>query len=183
MVRETQRLREGQITLSEWQQFMEAEIKQGTLAATALERGGFDQLTAADYGRAGRRLYNPSATSRDDPDYGQYQYLRDWLRELEAGANPTDGRARLYARAIRAHYHDAQRLHMRRQGFTEERFLLNARDSCRDEDGPRGGCFERAEAGWSPVGTFAGIGQANCLANCRCDQAFRNPATGQVWEP
>ena len=183
MVRETRRLRAGEITLAEWQLFMESEIKHGTLASAALERGGFDQLTPADYGRMGRYLYNPNALDRDDPAYGQYQFLRDRLEKMEQGVFPREEDVKLYARAIRRAYHKQQREHMRRLGFTEERFLLNPGDSCTDQDGPRGGCIERAEAGWSPLGTFGGIGEANCLANCRCDQAFRNPETGQEWEP
>lgn len=193
-VRETgalsRRLQAREITLSEWQRRMERAIKQVHLASAALEKGGWQRMSPADYGRVGRLLYNPNATD-DRATWGQYQHLRLFAGQIEGGL-VLDGRflrrTGQYMQAGRQTFHRLLERDMAARGFTQTRFLLNPADHCTDEEGrrqspPRRGCVERADASWHTVGEWPGIGQAACHMNDRCDQAFRNPETGQVWNP
>lgn len=186
LLRQAQRLREGQIPLDVFQRQMERDVKALNLAAYCVERGGWQQMTQADFGRVGRILFNPNGRA-EDGTWGQYQYLNRLIGQIERGEQRLDGtldnRLRLYVRNARKVYHRAERLTMGRLGFTEERFRLNPADHCTDADGPLGGCVERAEAGWQPVGTYGGIGEMNCRQNDRCTAEFRNPTTGEIWTP
>jgi len=189
MVGHLDRLRDGQITLAEWQRSMERDIKSAHLTAYAMQRGGWQNMTQADYGRVGRLLYNPNATD-DKGTWGQYQFLRDYARHMEKA--PITGsersRTRLYARAARMTYHKAETLWAGSMGFTEEAYILNPADHCTDQDGarqspPRRGCTERARAGWNPIGTWPNIGEMACHSNDRCSKEYRSPTTGQTWKP
>ena len=186
LLREAARLQSGEINLAEFQRFFEPEIKRIHLASYALERGGWAQMTQSDYGRLGRILFNPNATS-DPNTWGQYQFARRLFEQVADGSQPLDGRflsrVSLYVKAGRKTYHRAETLYMVQAGYTEERYLLNPADHCTDKDGPLGGCVERAEASWQPVGTYGNIGELNCRANCKCSKQYRNPGTGLVFDP
>ena len=184
------RLQRREITLADWQRGMERSIKSVHLASAALEKGGFQNMTPADYGRVGRLLFNPNG-AREDGSWGQYQYLRRFAGQIEQGL-PLDGnflrRADQYVQAGRQTYHRMLVLDMQEREFTETRFVLNPADHCTDKEGrrqrpPRRGCVERARAGWHTAGQWPGIGGMACHQNDRCDQEFRNPKTGQTWKP
>jgi hypothetical protein len=68
-----EQLNEGRISLAEWQAGTAARVKDLHLAMSAAARGGFHNLTQADYGRIGARLRR------------QYGYLQRFALDIEAG--------------------------------------------------------------------------------------------------
>lgn len=166
------RLRVGEITLSAWQSEMARQVKSAAINQVALAKGGYDQLTQADYGRIGRWLGQGLGSSP-----GQYQLLRDFAAQIESGAQRLDGRlplrARMYMQAPRTLYHEAERDAMRIRGFDEERNVLEpGADHCE-------GCLAEDGRGWVPVGELVRVGQRTCLANDKCALAYRNSRTGE----
>jgi len=72
-----------QISLAEWQIGMMEEIKISHTAAAASARGGWAQLSPADWGATGRMI-------RD-----QYDFLRNFANEIASGKQRLDGTARV----------------------------------------------------------------------------------------
>lgn len=148
---------EGEITRWEFIDAMKQRLRIAHLLAYATAKGGWAQMTAADFGRVGRELRR------------QYDYLRRFGADLAAGrltAGQAAYRASLYARAAYATYENTRRQEMQRAGFQEERRRRTAKESCPD-------CIEYARRGWQPIGTLPPIGQSQCLVNCRCYFEFR----------
>ena len=154
----SQALQSGNISLADWQTAMMQEIKQGHLAAIAAAKGGFAELTQADYGRAGQAIRT------------QYEYLRNFANQVGDGRQPLDGyflrRADMYADSSRGLYHRAERIERAKRGMTEERRIATARESCPD-------CIEYEARGWQPIGSLPNIGDSQCLTNCKCYFEYR----------
>ncbi len=155
-------LQNGAISVDVWRERMAGHIKETHLYAAAVPRGGWAQLTSADFGRVGRRIRF------------QYERLNKFALELAAGKK-TDGsfrmRARMYAGASMTAYEDAERVEMRDvQGMTQERNVRTAGDSCE-------GCVGQSARGWVPIGALIPIGQRDCLTNCRCRKRYRRRPT------
>jgi len=150
-------LQSGQITLQEWQLGMRDTLKSIHLASSALAKGGWAQMSQADYGRVGFRLKE------------QYAYLEKFARQIEKGYL-LDGRflnrVQLYAQSGRLTYHMVQRSEMLIRGMTEERNILGAADHCTE-------CVGETERGWVPIGDLVLVGQRICMSNCRCSVDFR----------
>jgi hypothetical protein len=151
------RLEARSITIEQWQTGMREAMRELHVAAGASARGGWAQMTHADYGRIGQRM----------PD--QYRYLRRFAQQLESGEQPMGARfarrAQMYAEAARG-THEAMRRQMEKDaGSAEEMRLLNALESC-DE------CV-LAAGYWAPIGTLPEIGSLTCLSNCKCTLAYR----------
>lgn len=146
-------LRSGGVTLDEWHLAMRSEVKAVHLYNAAAAKGGWGQMTPADYGRVG-------AVVR-----GQYAYLDRFAGEIAAGAQALDGRmlqrAEMYAQAGRRTYEDANRLEQRARGMARERNVLGVADHC-------AGCLAASAMGWVPIGTLPPVGARDCLTKCRC---------------
>jgi hypothetical protein len=149
----TNQLRNREISLADWQLQMRAEIKSMHMNAAMVARGGRDQMTNADWGRTGRELRN------------QYEYLDKWAADIASGKVKLDGRAnvraQLYGDASRSTYEQNRRAVASVNGYTQERRILHAAESCVD-------CLEYAGLGWQPIGTLPRIGESQCRSNCRC---------------
>lgn len=158
MNRLTQQLREGTLAIGDWQAAMMQAVKDSQLASAALAKGGFQQMTQADYGRVGQSVRE------------QYGHLQAFAQQLADGAIPLDGRvprrAELYVEAARGMYDKQTRADMRRRGMTEERNTLNATESC-------DGCIEASDMGWVPIGTLPPVGTRTCLSRCQCSVEYR----------
>jgi hypothetical protein len=132
-------LRAGEISLSQWQTGMMGKIKEAHLTAAVAERGGWAQMTQADFGRVGRAI-------RDE-----YGYLRNFAADIASGKVPLDGRldarAALYGQAGRSTYHRLERQDEMIRGMTQERRVLGMADHCED-------CIDYAGRGWQPIGTL-----------------------------
>lgn len=152
----SEQLRAGTIDLAQWQRTVRDSVKETMLDATALARGGWDQLTQADFGRVGQAVRV------------QYEYLDKLTSEIRAGL-PLDGRflnrAAMYAKAARPFFHDEQRQLLEASGYTRERNVLHASEHC-------GGCVDMTALGWVPIGTCIPIGERECLGNDRCTMRY-----------
>lgn len=166
MVSQAQALQTGDISLRDWQLQMERQIKDAHLSMYAAAKGGWEQMTPADFGRAGNLIKK------------QYQYLRDWVQEIEEGL-PFDGRqiqrAGLYARAPRETLSVVQRLEEQVRGKSQKRNILGIADHCHGS--PRG-CVEITGLGWVPIEAgpddgYYPIGSRLCLVRCKCFEEFR----------
>lgn len=170
MVSLSQQFRSGAIDGRQFQVSSMDLIKRTHLAAAALEKGGWNQLTQSDFGRVGQIVRQ------------EYGYFNNLIRQIESGEQRLDGtldsRMRLYGQAGRGTYHKFERESRAVQGYDEERSILHGRDHCSTSTRP--GCVEEAAKGWQPIGTIAPIGSRTCLSNCRCSMSYKNSRTGEI---
>jgi hypothetical protein len=162
----TQSLIDGAITLADWQRQSIQAIKLAHLEGLALARGGWQQLTQADFGWVGQRLRV------------QYTYLSQFAQQIADGSQTLGAgalvRAEMYAEAGRATHREAQRRLAEDRGMVEERNQLGAVDHC-------GGCVSQTAAGWVPLGTLVPVGSRDCLSRCGCWMQWRMaPAKGSA---
>lgn len=145
------------IGVAEWQVAMRDALKDIHLVSSALARGGWAQMSQADYDKVAQKLQF------------QYEKLERFARQIENGL-PLDGRFRrrheLYAQSGRATYHESLREEMAVRGMTEERSILAQSDHCSE-------CVSEANRGWVPIGELVTIGERICKSNCRCLVSFR----------
>lgn len=158
-------LQEGRIEVGDWFFRMAPAIKTINVASAALAVGGTHGLTASVLGSTGVRIKD------------QYQYLRDFARELENGL-PLDGsflnRAGLYADSGRPTYEAMLRRLDIDAGFVFERRNLGRSEHC-DQ------CVYEASLGWQPSGVLLPIGECTCLNLCHC--TFSRSRTNPDAEP
>lgn len=168
----TERLQAGSINLAEWQLAMEQEIKIMHTASAASARGGWAQMTQADWGWVGQRVR------------AQYEFLNKFARQIATGQQPLNGRAlqraQMYAQAGRSTFQEMRRRYVRifKGAVTEQRLLTPNAEHCEGDD-DRPGCVELADMGRVPVGTLPPIGDAQCLTFCQCVFRFFD-AAGKV---
>jgi hypothetical protein len=150
-------LREGSLSLAAWRTEMRTMIKSVHLYSAAAAKGGWAQLTQADYGRVG-------AIVRDE-----YQYLEAFTAKLATGLMPLDGRAagyaRQYALAGRETYYQVDRAANEAAGYTLETNLLHGGDHCL-------GCLEATALSPAPIGTLPPIGARDCRRHCLCTLVY-----------
>lgn len=150
-------LRNDTISLIDWEFEMRQAIKEVHLYSRALGRGGWDQMTAADFGSVGAAVK------------AQYAYLNRFAAEISQGYN-FDGRFRrrseMYAEAGRHTYYDALDLEMIAAGMTEERNILSSAEHCTE-------CVDQTDLGWVLIGTLVPIGERTCLVACKCFKEYR----------
>lgn len=153
-------LRSGRIDLISWEVAMRREVKQVALYSASAARGGWAQMSDADYGRVGQHVRS------------QYQYLRGFAQDVQKGVTPLNGRlnnrAALYGQNGRALYHRMEVADQRLRGMTERRNKKSPRDACE-------GCLSATAAGWHPIDSKSvpEIGARNCGNRCRCRWEFR----------
>lgn len=154
----SERLRSGALSLDQWFDTMTREIKNVHLSSAALAKGGFAQMTQADYGSAGGIVRR------------EYGFLRRFGEQIASGEQPLDGRflqrAEQYVKAGRETYHRTERREKEKRGFTEERSILNPADHC-DE------CVAEAARGWVSIGAIVPIGNRICRSNCKCEIEYQ----------
>lgn len=165
----TQQLIDGGISLASWQSGMMEQIKNTHVASAALANGGWSQMTPSDWGATGQLIRQ------------QYDYLRNFAREIANGTQQLDGRALvrsdLYADAANTTYWN-----MTTRGFIEDeweeekRALEPGAAHCDD-------CIEYANEGWQPIGTLPEPGDdSQCLKRCRCEKKYRRKTASGEWE-
>lgn len=151
-------LQTGTLTIEDWRGLMAAEVKSLHLATATAAKGGWAQMSQADFGWVGQRLRT------------QYQYLDGFAQDVASGKQPMDGtlavRASLYAEAARATHREMERRQARLRGEMLERNQLGAADHCP-------GCLEQTARGWQPIGTLVPVGSRTCLARCHCTLLYR----------
>lgn len=155
-------LQAGEISLAQWQTRTAQELKVLHVAQGLAALGGVKQASQADLGYIGSLVKK------------QYEYLRDFAKDIASGAQKMDGsfltRVRLYAEAGRGTYHSTQTREMRQSGAREAKRVLGPADHCQ-------GCLEQAAKGWQPIGEVAPIGSQQCLTMCHCSIEFKEQLT------
>lgn len=164
----TQQLVDSGLSLAEWQSGMMEQIKLAHTAAAAASRGGWAQMSQADWGAAGRLIRE------------QYSFLRGFANQIANGEQLLNGtmlvRADLYANAVRGTFEEMRRRYERlMNGVEEEARILGEADHC-------DGCLEQASLGWQPIGTLDPIGAEECLTRCHCSFAYRKRGPDGEWE-
>jgi hypothetical protein len=154
----SEQLRSGSLDLGEWDSVMRQEIKRTQLSTTSLLRGGWNQMTAADYGRVGSNVRV------------QYHYLDGFVGDLRSGRQRMDGsffnRAKLYPANARVTFHEQQTAQLDALGYTEELNVLHPAEHCVE-------CIDARARGWVPIGTNVPIGKRQCVGNDRCSMRYR----------
>lgn len=148
-----ERLVAGDINLAEFQIQMRGLIRAQHTLAAGLALGGKRQLSPAALGRIG-------AQTRE-----QYKYLRRFALDIQNGSQPLDGRlvarAGMYASVSYSTFAEAERRQKRDAGYTEERNVTHALESCPE-------CKAESDKGWVAAGEISKVGSRQCLVNCRC---------------
>lgn len=147
----TIQLREGVISIGDWQSAMREALKAGHMLSFGIATGGKRSVTQSEWGRLGARLRE------------QYKYLDRFARAIEQGKPVHLGRAKLYANAIRQTHQNQERLSHAAAGFTRLRRHRTARESC-------AGCVRDARE-WA-IDEAPPLGQNECYSNCLCYDEF-----------
>ena len=154
----SERLRDGTISLEDWEAEMIALVMMIHLTSTALAVGGWEQMTSAD------------TLAAQEAGQSQVEYLILFAIAIAAGTVVLDGRflarVRLYGQAGRGTYWSTVGRVMGASGYTQEQRVLHPADHCRD-------CVEYADRGWQAIGTLPTIGDSQCRSNCRCSFEYR----------
>lgn len=150
-------LRGRSLSVADWEVAMRRHIKNTHLNAVAMERGGYANLTPADYGRAGQVIRE------------QYGYLRGFAGDIASGKQKLDGtldrRAQLYTQAGRETFYRSKHANLA-PGIDMVRSIKHARDSCRE--------CEYLNGKWYKVGDpeYKLPGQRICTKACRCSESY-----------
>lgn len=163
----TQAMHDGNLAPAWWAEQMRTELRRAHLQERALGAGGWDRLTAQDYGSIGRRL-------RDD--YARIitlaQGIQDGTVTLPQALNRITG----YVGSARLEYFEAER--QRAQANTGEVMLmirdLGTSEHCED-------CLEYHSRGWQPSLPVPGEASV-CRERCRCSLRYRTVASESVGE-
>jgi hypothetical protein len=152
-------LQAGEISLAEWQLGMRSQMKIIHNAQACIAKGGWAQMSQADWGAVGQM------------SKAQYAFLQNFAIQIESGQQPLNGtflrRAQMYADAGRGTYWQMKRREAVGQGKAQERRIRFAGDSCKT-------CIVQAALGWQRIGVLKRIGDSECRTNCRCQFEFRN---------
>ena len=186
----SQQLREGDISLAEWQIQMMQQIKTTHLAGAAMQRGGWQQMTQADF--MGQQAEEEAEADSGLPPLGpillasagltvivrrEYGFLRDFAEQIVNGKQKLDGtlvrRAALYGQQGRPTYLTFWDSTAAQRGFDEERSILQPAEHCAE-------CVDEDAKDFQPLGQMIPIGRRICRGNDRCLKEFRNSQTGET---
>ena len=150
-------LRGRQLSVADWEVAMRRHVKNTHLNAIALERGGWANMTPADYGRAGQIIRE------------QYGYLKNFAADIASGKQRLDGtlgvRAKLYTQAGRNSYYRSKAANMSGK-VTHQMSVRSARDSCWQ-------CIDLDRKIFRiDDSSFVLPGRRVCNHNCQCHIAY-----------
>lgn len=153
-------LKEGDISISEWQAEMREYLRLQYEQAMILAKGGREFVTQSDWGYEGSLLKK------------QYQYLDGFAQDI---ANNPDkwltgnnmlNRMNLYKDSAYTALEDFQQRKFEQLGFTEEKNDLGDADHCDD-------CLQETSRGWVSIGELVPIGDRQCQVRCKCTMRYR----------
>lgn len=149
--------RDGQLSERQWRDRIAEITGAGSIATTFALQGH-------------RRLNRDDLAELESAIADQVAYLNRFVRQVERGEVPIDGRivsrSLNYATSPWSAAQVAARSRAARLGFTQERNVLGPAEHCP-------GCLAEAAKGWQPIGTLVPIGERNCRVGCRCRYEFR----------
>lgn len=157
----TRRLQNQELSIGQWESTMREMIKDGHANAVMAEVGGRENMTRADWLRAGRHVKR------------EYSYLSQWSRELASGQAPTDGRmlsrSDLYGEAVYiTHMREVAMTMDGSSEYTQERSILDSGVEAHCHS-----CIEEANKGWVQKGSLKPIGSRDCFSRDRCRMTYR----------
>lgn len=158
MKQRTDDLRNGTVSLAEWQTEMAREIKLIHGSMFVVADGGFASMDDNAWERLEVKLKE------------QYDYLSKFAGEIYTGEQVPNGtmlyRSTLYAESARATYENERKFLHIEAGFLEEKNILGGSDHCND-------CLDATSQDWTDIGTLSDIGDRQCGAKCHCTIIFR----------
>lgn len=147
----------GQLSGREFYELMSREVKVVTNANTALARGGWGQVSQADWGRNGYLMRS------------EYERIRQLVADKEAGLITNAQliqRSGLYANTAYGRYWEIETEQRAAQGFQGEQVKTVGDDRVCPE------CLGAEARGVQPLGTFT----VPLHPGCRCDKTFTEAA-------
>ncbi|MBE9478879.1 MAG: hypothetical protein IMY80_02855 [Chloroflexi bacterium] len=158
----------GNITRTQFIDGMRRELKNEYIRQYMLGRGGYEQMTYADWGSVGGDLAS------------QYRYIDGFADDLLAGdltPGQIETRSGMYSNSAREAYSKGKDKVMRAWGADEESWYTTSGNSCVD-------CLDNEAAGWQEIGyfSFPGDGSTICLTACRCGKSYRNSVSGEEYD-
>ena len=165
-----EQLRNRELSVQDWQLEMRAHIKEVHINSIALERGGFQNMTPADYGRAGQIIRE------------QYGYLDKFAKEIQTGEQKLDGtlqaRAKLYTEAGRETFYKSKQANITQgdEAATHVASHLNPADHCDECVALDGKIFRIGDKAYKLPG------QRICRKNCKCSEVYYRFVDGEYVE-
>lgn len=155
----TMAMYEGQLSPAFWAEQMRTELRRGHLQNIALGMGGWSQISAQQFGRAGHAL-------RDD--YKRIARLAEEMQRGEVSLPQALNRVAGYAGSARLQYWEAERDGLRQSGREfEERRRLGTAEHCEK-------CVEFHNMSWQPLGVLPPPGTGTPCGNwCKCTMERR----------
>ena len=150
-------LRGRQVSLADWELGMRRHVKNVTINAISLERGGYANVRPSDWGRVGQIVRE------------QYGYLKGFAADIASGKQKLDGtlarRASLYSQSARNSYYRSKAANATGK-VTHQMSVRSARDSCWQ-------CRELDRKVFRIDDTsFPLPGRRVCNHNCQCHLAY-----------
>jgi hypothetical protein len=158
-------LANSEISLADWQLQTRTQMKLIHTQSAALAKGGWAQMSQADWGAVGR-------ISRDE--YMRLEKVAVSISKGDIKLRRLDGEINgqflrisdQFGQAGYSTYEQIERRTANQNGLTEERRVLDPGAQHCDC------CIGQADR-WVPVGTLKPIGACTCVHNCRCEFEFR----------
>ena len=161
-------LSNGLISLADFQSAGMTAIKNTHLSAIALERGGWENMTQADYGRAGQRIRE------------QYGYWNQLTADIGSGKQKINGRLKQrmnsYVQAGRETYNRSKASYAASHGLNYVGSELTPADHCVDCVAMDGRWFEVGDS------EYIQIGERICHKNCKCLERYGRMVDGGIVE-
>jgi len=159
----------NQMAASQWLTVMKDELRRAHLENAALGRGGWDRLTAVDFGRIGYALRS---------DYRRLVAFAEQIRLGEVSEAQALNRLNMYLGQARLQYWRAaaDRRPTRPDMVLLERRVLGIAEHCVS-------CVMYSRAGWRPAGVLPRPGQpgsSECDGNCRCHIEVREVSISEA---
>lgn len=161
-------LRTGAISLPEWESQMRAIVREQSIAAMELAKGGREFITQADWGYVGSQVKK------------QYEFLDGFASDIAADpAKWLNGRLDVRMKQYNQSGYAALEDYLKREadlaGWTEERRILqDGAENCE-------GCEDQARRSWVNIGSLPPIGSQQCRMNCLCHDEYRKPDGAGGW--
>lgn len=153
------KLASGAITFEQWQAAMISLLKSAHIAAAATGRGGFDRLTANDWGRIEKKVT------------WQASYLPRFGAAIVAGVVAGAvllRRAGSYGASPYISFSSAYKEAMTEDGKKMQcRLITNSIEGCEE-------CAADEDAGWMPVDEMGELGSRICGDFCKCVIEFED---------
>jgi hypothetical protein len=168
-----QRIAFGEIEVEQWYHDMQLAVKYGDMAAVALARGGWSNVTPESFQKSEERVF-----VQINGDGGKIKGLRKFAESIQKGAYGEDvltqdawSRAGLYSNPPRQVYENEHVLARSEVGQSESCRILADATPCRD-------CINWAALGFISTDTMLSqypIGASVCRYGCHCRIVTRRP--------